>query len=231
MTDQQQLEIDIIRTADEFERLSPDWEELSLGGDSGSVFSGWDWQSSWWNQYGRLPGSARELCILVARECETRKTVGILPAYLDRVRIMRTVPVRTISIIGTGGDTSPDYLNPLVRPGFGDTACISLARTLLDLPWNVLSFHDLGPDTAFRDALVKALGDNGIRHSSSPSAEIAWIDLPTDWASYLASLSSNRRYQIRSQRRKFEAAGDTRFYVWQDSTISMRQSIRLSSYT
>ena len=217
MTGQQKLKIDIIGSADELECLQSDWEKLSAADARASVFSSWTWQSSWWQQYGNLPGTSRELYVLVARCGETGETLGILPTYIEQTRIMRSVPVRTIALVGTGGDTSPDYLNPLASPGCHDAVDKAFARSLAELPWSVMSFHDLGADSGFRDALVESLADRGIHHDSGQSADIAWIDLPDDWPGYLASLSSNRRYQIRSQRRKFESAGDTRFYVWQDA--------------
>lgn len=217
MTGEPQIRIDVSRSADDFDRLRADWERLSDADPFASVFASWTWQSAWWRQYGNSIGSSRQLCILVATLSNTGEIVGVLPTYLSESRMLRSIPVRTLAMVGTGADTSPDYLNPVILPGYEVVVCREFAEAIVGLPWSVLEMHDLGSAACFRDALVAALRSAGVHCQTGNSAEISWIELPDDWTGYLSSLSSNRRYQIRSQRRKFNASGQTRFYVWQDA--------------
>ena len=211
-----QLRIDVARSEDDIDRLRTDWQRLSAADTSASVFTSWAWQSAWWRQYGRSPAASRQPCILVATLASSGEVVGILPAYSEQAKIMRFLPLRKLGLIGTGGDTSPDYLNPLIQSGYEEAACEAFAAMITRMPWSVLAMHDLGPGSQFRDAMVAALGSAGIHSRTGDAAEISWTELPGEWSLYLASLSSNRRYQIRKQRRDFEARGDSRFYVWQD---------------
>jgi CelD/BcsL family acetyltransferase involved in cellulose biosynthesis len=206
----------VVDSAGGFERLRQDWERLSDATTHSSIFTSWSWQSCWWKQYGRGKGGDRQLHIIIARLEDSGEIVGLLPAYTYKQRVLKLFSIRMLSFIGTGGDTSPDYLNPLIDPDHELEVCNAFAESLAKRPWSVLSLHDIGTNIAFRDALLQQLAESRIHHQSGQTAEIAWIALPDEWDGYLSTLSKNRRYQIRQQRRKFEAAGNTRFYVWQD---------------
>lgn len=210
------IEIHVINSDDCFERLQQDWERLSDATTHPGIFTSWAWQSCWWNQYGRGYAADRQLHIMVARLADSGEIVGLLPTYTYKQRVLKLFPIRMLSFIGTGGDTSPDYLNPLCDPGHEVAVCDAFAESLAQQAWSVLSLHDIGTDFTFRNALQRQLAESQIHHHSGQTAEIAWISLPDEWDGYLSTLSRNRRYQIRQQRRKFEAAGTTRFYVWQD---------------
>jgi CelD/BcsL family acetyltransferase involved in cellulose biosynthesis len=210
------IEIDIVNSDDEFETLQHDWVRLSGEMTGPGVFNSWSWQSCWWNHYGCRYDRSRQLHIMVARLRRSGEIVGLLPAYTCKQRILKLFSIPTLNLIGTGGDTSPDYLNPLIDPEHEVAVCNAFAESLAKRPWSVLSLHDIGTNITFRDALLQQLAESRIHHQSGQSAEIAWIALPDEWDGYLSTLSKNRRYQIRQQRRKFEAAGNTRFYVWQD---------------
>lgn len=207
----QKIVVSVVTSDDDFSALRQDWERLATG-----VFTSWLWQSGWWEQYGHGDGSCRQLQIMVAQLEDSGEIVGLLPAYTGIQRVLKIVSVRTLSLMGTGGDTSPDYLNPLIAPGHEVAVSNAFAERLAMLEWDVMSLHDLGTSVIFRDALLQQLADVNIHHRTGQSAEIRWIALPDNWDQYLSMLSNNRRYQIRQQRRKFEAAADTRFYVWQD---------------
>jgi CelD/BcsL family acetyltransferase involved in cellulose biosynthesis len=207
----QNIVIDVVTSDDGFNALQQDWERLAAG-----VFTSWLWQSGWWEQYGHGDSSCRQLHIMVARLKDSGEIVGLLPAYTGKQRVLKIVSVRTLSLIGTGGDTSPDYLNPLIAPGHEVAVCNAFAESLAMLEWDVLSLHDVGTGVTFRDALLQQLADARIHYQTGQSAEISWIALPDNWDQYLSTLSKNRRYQIRQQRRKFGAVADTRFYVWND---------------
>jgi len=187
MKDAPEIRIDVSRSVDAFSRLRADWERLSDADPFASVFTSWTWQSAWWRQYGSSMGASRQLCILAASLTASGEIVGILPTYLSQSRILRLLPVWTLGMVGTGADTSPDYLNPVILPRYEDAVCKAFAESIVGLPWSVLQMDDLGSTARFRDALVTALDAAGIHYLTGNSAEISWIDLPESHSAATAS--------------------------------------------
>lgn len=202
------LQVSVVRDLDGFAALRPAWQGLLERARIASVFLSWEWLHAWWRHYGE----GHALRLLVARAGE--QVVGILPVYLERSRVLRIVPVRTLRFVGTGGDTSPDDLDALLDPAHEDTAARALAEYALRRlgGWDVLLLTDMAKDSAFRLALARCTR----RASAGVSARISYLVLPPSWEAYLEAQHRDRRYTLRQTRRRIEAQPGARLFLWDD---------------
>lgn len=196
------IQIKEYATLDGFGTLCEAWRELSGRSVSTSVFATWDWQECWWRHYG--PG--RSLLLLSAQRDD--RLVGILPLYVESVRLGRLIPVRVLRVVGTGGDTSPDYVGPVLAPEGEQETARHLAEALAERSdrWDRIELTDLAPGP-FGECLVRALAARGLSARLENDKNIQIVRLPATWDAYLGSMPSDRRYRIRRQRRVAAEAG------------------------
>ena len=105
-----EIAVQFLTTTEDFARLAPEWNRLLGKAAAASVFNSWLFQYQWWQVYG----AGQPLRVLVA--LERGETVGILALYIQKVVILG-VPVRVLRFVGSGGDTHPDDLGPVIAPG------------------------------------------------------------------------------------------------------------------
>src|SRR5579859_1224649 len=205
-----ELAVQFLTSNEEFARLAPEWNRLHARAKAASVFNSWLFQYQWWQVYG----GEQPLRLLVV--LERGEAVGILALYIQRV-VMLGVPVRVLRFVGSGGDTHPDDLGPVLAPGRESTVALKLARAALRLSGSdVAVLSDIDPESVFASAVERAAIEADRASQQETSERIAYIDLPGSWGAYLQSLSSDRRTRIKSARRKAQAAHDLRFFVWDD---------------
>ena len=203
--------VQFLTSADDFARLAQHWNRLHEQATTASVFTSWVWQFQWWQLYGR----EQPLRLLVA--LEAGEPVGILPLYIHTVRVLG-VPVRLLRFVGTGADTHPDDLGPVLAPLRESEIARQLARAALRVAEvDVVVASDLDPRSPFSRALELAAAEAGRASIVHPGERIAYVDLPENWAKFMQSLSSYRRSRLRGARRKAAAAHDVRFFVWNDA--------------
>lgn len=205
------VQVTCIDTAEGFQVLREEWGSLVETAAKASVFTTWEWQHVWWRHYG----AGRPLRLLVARE--EGRLLGLLPLYFQPVTPLAGLTVWLMRLIGTGGDTSPDYLEPPLMPGREGEVARALVEAALTLPgWDVLAWTDLEPEGPVGVAASQALRASRLPNRRGTSARISFVPLPSSWDGYLEGLSRDRRYTIRSTRRKFEREPGARFFVWDD---------------
>lgn len=217
------MRIELIETAQGFSALRPMWDDLQTRAEWTSVFMSWDWQYHWWRVYG---GNHR-LRLVVVFEGET--AIGILPLYLRHELVIGPIGVWVLRFVGTGGDTYPDDLGPLIDKQFEQETTVALARFVIsDHPmWDVLSLTDLPVGMPFIDSIIEAATIGGFRLNYAVSAHIRFLELPTSFEALLASFSRNRRWRFRRDRRRIEEQSRTRFFVWHDPVELNRAVDRL----
>jgi CelD/BcsL family acetyltransferase involved in cellulose biosynthesis len=209
------MQIDLITSADGMESLRAEWSALVADSDVVSPFMTWEWQFFWWKHYG----DDQALRVVVARD--GGRLVGVLPLYIGRRRVLRgLLPLRILQQVGAGGDTVPDYLDPPMRASHAQRLSAELATFVVQAigGWDELRMCDLRAHLPFTTALEGACRARGWPTTVSPSARISYLPLPPTWEEYLKSVSRERRYKIRSIRRKFEELPGARFYAWSDGT-------------
>jgi CelD/BcsL family acetyltransferase involved in cellulose biosynthesis len=205
----QEIEIRVVDTTEMFESLREEWDAILGAANEVSVFVSWEWQYHWWRHYGKQ----HRLRILTA--WENGRLTGILPLYIQTTTLYPFFRVNVVRFIGTGGDTAPDYLGPLLGPLAAErTARAFVGYMVNELHgWDVLYLSDLVVDSVFGELLAQQCVAVGHAITKSVAARIAYIALPPSWDDYLAGLRRDRRYTIRNTRRKFETQHHGQFYV------------------
>jgi CelD/BcsL family acetyltransferase involved in cellulose biosynthesis len=216
------IAVQFLTSADEFARLAPDWNRIHGAAAAASVFNSWVWQYQWWQVYG----GGQPLRILVA--LEHGETLGILALYIQTIQVLG-VPVRLLRFVGTGADTHPDDVGPVLAPGREEAVARKLAAATLRISdADVVLLTDMDPQSVFPRAIEQAADEARRARLSGVSERIAYIDLPQTWPQFLQSLSSDRRSRLKSARKKALAGGKLRFFVWQDAARLDRAVDRLA---
>jgi CelD/BcsL family acetyltransferase involved in cellulose biosynthesis len=205
------IEVEVVQSDSAFASLAAEWEALQAQAARTSIFESFDWQHLWWRTYGL----GRSLKVLVARSGGA--PVGLLALHIESVPIMR-FPVRHLRFVGTGGDTYPDDLGPILAPGREAEIARALAAAVVRLSgWDILMLSDMNPDCPFTAAVAAAARGAGFACETGQSERIAFTNLPATWDAFLQSLHRDRRYRVRNIRKKLIAAHPAaRFFVWDD---------------
>jgi CelD/BcsL family acetyltransferase involved in cellulose biosynthesis len=213
--------VQYLTDAESFARLAPQWNRLHERAAAASVFTSWIWQYQWWQVYGR--GQPLRLLVAVAGG----EVVGILALYIQKTKVMH-VPVRMLRFVGTGGDTHPDDLGPVLAPGREDEIAAKLAQAALRISdADVLVLSDIDPASRFPLVVERCTAEARRSSFTGPCERIAYVELPQTWPEYLKSLSSDRRTRMKSARKKAAAAHRVRFFVWDNAADVDRAVDRL----
>jgi CelD/BcsL family acetyltransferase involved in cellulose biosynthesis len=207
------VHIEVIEDAERFDALGDVWRSLERRCPGASIFVTWDWQRLWWQHYG----ATHSLKVVIARVAD--EVVGILPLYIRRHHYLGLVPLRKLRFVGTGGDTSPDYLDPLIDPALSGPVSTRLAHYVVHglKGWDVLQLTELGPEAAFTVALLENCRQRGCAVRVGEPARITRGELPGTWDAYLTGLSASRRQAVRQNRRKFEKLEQAKFRLCSDA--------------
>jgi len=206
-----EIAVQFLTTTEEFARLAPEWNRLLGKAHAASVFNSWLFQYQWWQVYG----AGQPLRVLVA--LERGETVGILALYIQ-TSVILGVPVRVLRFVGSGGDTGPDDLGPVLAPEREHIVASKLARAALRLSgFDAAVLSDIDSKSVFAAAFEEAAADARRATFSEVSERIAYIDLPASWSQFLQTMTSDRRSRFRKARRKCEASHSARFFVWSEA--------------
>jgi CelD/BcsL family acetyltransferase involved in cellulose biosynthesis len=184
-----------------FERLEDldaarsDWTVLAER--SGSIFSTWEWMSTWWRHFG---GDRR--LILTACRDQHRRRIAILPLCLTSGRSLRT-----LRFIGHG---PADQLGPVCAPADRGKAARGLLWTLQQphCHWDVF----LAETLPAQDGWLAVLGGSVRRRESSPVLDIEGLD----WQGFVTGQSANFRQQLRRRERKLAREHELHFRLADD---------------
>jgi len=198
------ISLHVASTSVEFESLAPQWGELAAACRTTGPFMEWPWLFHWWRNYG---DGSRLQVMTVAK---AGRLIGALPMYVRSERVMRFAPVRILRVVGEGGDTTFDYLEPLLHSEFEEEAQSGLQRLLSDVSRaaDVIALPEWRKGSPVDKAFQAPVGWRQVRELP---ARILQLELPASWDSYMSGVSRNRRYMIRSTRRKLDEAGATFF--------------------
>jgi CelD/BcsL family acetyltransferase involved in cellulose biosynthesis len=122
--------------------------------------------------------------------------LGILPFALSR-RSNGPLAVRQLEwpLADLG---CPDHLDV---PVVSASAATAVVQALREVQWDVLHLESLAENAPGAQRFAAALAEHGYRVEWTPGEVCPYLDLPSSWDSYLASLSPTRRQTIRRKER------------------------------
>lgn len=192
------LVTDLIRDAEGFDQLAAEWDDLVAASRSHTPFlrSGW---LDGWRRY-----AARNVAMHVVTVRDRGRLIGAAPL----MRIRRGFADR-LEFLGTGNAGS-DYLDVIVRDGEGAGAIGAIAAAI-DAQQLPLYLDHLPPDSNAAAIAAELQGASWTALDSSPDV-CPFIDLSGQtWDSYLDSLGSAHRANIRRRMRGLQGSFNMAF--------------------
>ncbi len=191
--------VDVVTDERTFDALRDRWNALLDDSGRWNPFLTWEWMRAWWTH---LRGTAVMNIVTISAGEEL---IAIAP--LMAVRRGVAAPQR-LEFIGAG--SGADYLDVIVRPGHDAAAIAAVARTLES---RQLTLHlDNLPPGSVTTCLSRQLATTGWTAIGGSPDVCPFIDLTgRSWDSYLSSLGSAHRANVRRRMRAMHAAFDVRF--------------------
>jgi CelD/BcsL family acetyltransferase involved in cellulose biosynthesis len=175
--------------------LGPErWDGLVASLRVQSPFMRWAWHHAW-AQSARPEELEASFAVLLH---DARGNLqGLLPLTIRPMQLRR-VPVQALTW-AIGGVGSPDHLDVPATP----KAELHLVVPLLEaLPWDVVLLTGVADGPTNLTRVTDAFAGRGYTVRRTPLNWCPYVDLPSSWDEYLASLSPTRRQSIRRRERK-----------------------------
>lgn len=171
----------------------PQWRSL-LGRDPDThIFATPEWNRLWWEEFG----SGNDLFILtMERDSEPAAIVPLYRFVEDGKRILRFI----------GGVELTDYIGPICSLDDRDDVARTLVDWLIstDVTWDEFDAHCMPVPFGFAEFLVDWADRAGLDFELEQEETSALLPLPDDWDSYLASLRSKERHELKRKRKRFD---------------------------
>ena len=199
--------------------LRPQWNALLRASAANGPFLTWEWMHAWWTH---LAGTST-LSILAVRDGD--ELIAIAPfrvapnamPWFSRIEFMAT------------GYAGSDYLDLIVREGREDDAIRAIAG-FLGTQRMTLRLDHL-PEASLAARLTERLSADGWMSSSAPDGVCPRIPLAGHtWDSYLATLGSAHRANVRRRLRGIEQQFQARFELVTSDTVRTRALDALAGF-
>ncbi|MEK7874325.1 MAG: GNAT family N-acetyltransferase, partial [Chloroflexota bacterium] len=115
--------------------------------------------------------------------------------------------LRGDTLIFWGDPNVCDYSDVVVARGHEAPVYAALAAHVDALPWRAMRLHGLRADSPALEGLTAAFGARGWLVERLPEDVAPRMDIPSDWESYVESLSRKDRHELRRKLRRLTSAG------------------------
>lgn len=192
------MRVELYTEKEAFLPLQEEWNRLLVGSPSDTIFLTWEWQSLWWEFFGR----GHQLLLLTARHEE--ELVGIAPLFYADEGIIRLV----------GGTEISDYLDIIALSGHEREVWPALLAYLLEeCSWDILDLHNLPAASPTREVLFSLKEKYGLKVEASLEDVCPLISLPETWEGYLQMLDKKQRHELRRKLRKAQREAQVDWYL------------------
>lgn len=209
------MQLTVIRTLQEFEALSGEWNALLTGSASHVPFLRHEYLKTWWSTLGGGEWASGELFIVTGR-ADSGELVGIAPLFYTPN--LEGVP----SLLFLGSIEISDYLDLICSeenlPEFTG-ALFDFLSTQGTPDWKQLDLYNLIETAPSLPLLEQAAGAHGWNCMVEPLQHCPAISLPAEFEEYLASIDKKQRHEIRRKlRRAQENVPAVELYITQDES-------------
>ncbi len=190
------LNIVSIENPEGFQRLQEEWDELLQSSARHCIFLTWEWLHTWWNH---LSGR-RRLLILTVR-AQNGQLMAIAPFAIRPRALMDLTPFAAVEFLGTGSVGS-DYLDIIVRQGNEEAVCTVLTEYLRRRNLS-LRLAQLSAEFSLTREIANRLSGQKWNLRVWETNICPYIQLSGHtWDSYVATLGSEHRYNLRRKIRR-----------------------------
>jgi CelD/BcsL family acetyltransferase involved in cellulose biosynthesis len=185
------------------------WNELIAASGADRLFSSWDWQTLWWQNFGR--DIAEDLRIhAFYRDGEL---VGLAPFYCSRQRRKRLLWSRSVQLLGIHFRNPhaliSEYLGLIARPAHADALYAECIRQLMTSDdWNELIIGCTRDASMWRQAIDTIAAERTGYARIVDSVTSYQADLSGGFDNYLALLGQSTRRASWGLRRRLEPLVD-----------------------
>ena len=169
----------------------PAWGTLMAKDPNASIFTTPEWHRLWWEEFSE----GKDLFVLTMTRDD--EIVAIVPLY-------RKEDGGRKALRFVGGIDLTDYLGPICsaedRLDVADALVDWLVST--DVEWDEFDAHNLPVPFGFAEFLVERADHAGLSFGLDQEETTAILKLPSDWDSYLASLDSKERHELKRKQRR-----------------------------
>ncbi|HEY3358599.1 MAG TPA: GNAT family N-acetyltransferase [Polyangia bacterium] len=206
------MRIDVVTTTAALEGLQDEWDRLVDEAAGDGAFVSHPWVAAWWRAYG----AGARLHVVCVRDA-AGALCGIAPLYVDGGAAGTPALLR---FLGTGGDTSPDYVGVIARHGRERDVAAAVVDHLHGgeaPPWDAALLSDLAEESAMTDALEAALSRRAgaLLTCRLPDAVCPYTTLARSKAQFMANLPRRLQRLLRG-RHKLEQSRKVELFLWGD---------------
>jgi len=171
----------------------PAWGALMAKDPNASIFTTPEWHRLWWEEFS----VGKDLFVLTMTRDD--EIVAIVPLYRKEDagrKVLRFV----------GGIDLTDYLGPICAAEDRLDVADALVDWLLstDVEWDEFDAHNMPVPFGFAEFLVERADHAELSFALDQEETSAILKLPSDWDSYLASLNSKERHELKRKQRRIE---------------------------
>ncbi len=192
------IKIVLITTEVEFLNMEKEWSSLLQESRANTIFLTWEWLSAWWKAYKK----DKELHII--RVVRDGQTIGLAPFYRKKILKFGFLSFRVLVLVGDGSNDS-DYLDWISKDGEEEVVNRSVIDYLLQHrgDWDLVFLNEI-PENSPHLAFLRHLSSGNGWYCDETEVPCAYVNLPSDWETYLRSLKPRMRTKIRSLTRQLE---------------------------
>jgi len=198
-----EVEVTRISSAAALSSMREEWSELLQSSESDGLFLTWEWVQSWW----RCLGGGSRLFLLAVRAGP--QLVALAPFALRGASLLRTPPLRCLTLLGSG-TVGSDHLDLIVRRGWEAEALGALGGALADE--GVLLALTRVREGSSAAAVATLLAQRGwIREAARGETCPIALRPPGGFPEYLAGLGAQHRATFRRKLGKLQRRFAVRF--------------------
>lgn len=200
------VKITEVRNYSDFLALEDFWKDL-LKYSSHTIFSTWEWISTWWKYFGK----ENNLKILLAMDKE--QLVGIAPLMVSQHQFLFNFnKIREIEFIGRG---NADYNTFIFKSGMNKIPNFFINHLLGVSDWDIITLLDMSEEGSSADFL-QSINNKFPNFKLNISNFCPYIDLPSSLPSYTMSLSRNLRKNLKKRMKRLESQYKVEFKTQHD---------------
>jgi CelD/BcsL family acetyltransferase involved in cellulose biosynthesis len=210
------MQIKVLKTLDEAERISEQWNDLLACCSASHVpFLRYEYLSTWWKTLGGGEWASGELLIILASQ-DDGELIGIAPLFLTEN--LEHEP----ALMLLGSIEISDYLDFIVRTADLKVFIEALFDFLCSAQvpvWRALDLYNLPESSPTLPALQAAAQARGWKYTQQRLQPCPYIPLPGDWEVYLSQIDKKQRHEVRRKMRRAEENDPpVHWYIVEDET-------------